>query len=387
MPDLTEDLIPLVLRELYFGHPVGSWNEHEPDRTTLRHISLVNSTWNGPAQALLLKSVLVNSKFTDAFLGPEPSDDDSSRRSLLQHVRIATFPPQTGLPSDTSIDALGRIIVTLLERCTSLYELGFRASGPDGFSDAVVDSLRRLSESQPLALRSLMIYECGLQSPAVRQLVSSFPTIEFLSINCEVGPRLANGVSCNARLYELRLTRNIPDDLLRWLLQSSEDTLQVLELRDVPGRKMLNILKPYCNTIRSLRLMTFNLTSSEIVNHCQNLEELVMMGIPNVFPLPTLLPVSLHHLSIVLPNVTERTRLRPYTKVVVSHGALRSVRCRGPVRKVEDFPGFEEACKAHNVALVVEEEGVWLGFWKNEPCVKADVFPRRRSVSNFNLMN
>ncbi|KAJ3530560.1 hypothetical protein NMY22_g8519 [Coprinellus aureogranulatus] len=382
MPDLSEDIISLVLKDVYYLHDAGLQLEHTPNRTLLRSCALVNSIWSRPAQALLFRNVILNPKFVETFLGDEGPLDESCA-ALLEHVRIATTLPWN--PSN-DIDDLGRTIAKCLERCTALYELGIYAGGPISFCQSIVDDLNRVVQARTTPLRALRIYECGVLSRVVEQLITTLPTLEFLVIDCEVGLPPKEGAECKAQLYELRLTRNLRTEFLEWLLQASKGSLQILELRDLPGRTTRDILRPYCDTIRSLRLMPFNQISAEIVTMCTQLEELRLMGIPNVFPLPKVLPSTLHHLEIVLMTVvTERTRLRPITEVVKSHAGLRllTIRTSSLVETVVDFAALEEACREHGVKLDIDKAG----FWPLETLVKTRSFPRRRSVSNFNRMN
>jgi hypothetical protein len=395
MSELPEDIVSLVLNEVYYLNKPGRPLEHTPNRIVLRSCALVNSVWSRPAQALLFRSVTFTPRFVKAFL---EEDMDESRRSLLQHVRIATT-----LPWDAGydIDDLGKTIARCIEHCTALYELGIYAGGPVSFSDDVMDRLSQVSQSRPAPLRSLRIHECGVQSRVVQQLVSTFPSIEFLWINCEVGLPPKVGLDCKAQLYELRLTRNLRIEFFQWLLQCSQGSLQVLELRDLPGRATRDTLRPYCHTVRSLRLMPFNQISAEVVAMCTNLEELLLMGIPNIFPLPKVLPATLHHLEIVLVTViTLRTRLAQVTDVVKGHAPLRLLSLRGPAEGIADFEELEAACREHDVVLDVDDGGVWpvrvviyrlkscwLTLCQVEASVKTRTFPRRRSVSNFNLMN
>ena len=84
------------------------------------------------------------------------------------------------------------------------------------------------------------------------------------------------------------------------------------------------------------------------------------MGIPNIFPLPKVLPATLHHLEIVLVTVvTLRTRLAQVTDVVKRHAPLKLLSLRGPAKGIADFAELEAACREHSVALDVDDGGVW----------------------------
>lgn len=388
MTDLPEDIIHKVVENIYYRDA----DNHNPptydggvDYKTLSSCALVSSVWRNPSQSLLFKSIFLNRSFRETFLAV---DIDERKLSLLQSVRMvhrATVAPRPrAAVASTTVEELGFALITLLERCPMLYELTLIVQVSGTLSDALFSQLRQFAQRSTLNFRSLKVVNCNLQSRLICQLLSSFPTLQFVWIQCEIGLPPIPGSTCTAQLYELRLNRNISDDYLRWILGASQGSLQILELRDIPGRGMLDILKPYCSTVRSLRLMPFNMISAELATMCTNLEELVLAGVPNVFPLPPVLPSSLTRLVVVLLNVTERTRLAQYTRVVNSHAPLKSFTIRGPARSVEDFQAFADACRANDVSL--ELDGWEIGFWLDEPCIHARKFPRRRSVSNFRLM-
>ncbi|KAJ2934608.1 hypothetical protein H1R20_g2488, partial [Candolleomyces eurysporus] len=203
MAEFPVDLIPSVLGEIYYSYKSSGVQDETPDYETLLSCCLVNSTWNRPAQALLFSSVNVNRSFLETFFqGPE-----GQTHSLLQNIRIIEISlPKLGITEDEFGDA----ILNALTHCHSLYELRTHSPGSSSFSDSFILRLRQLAQSRTLPLRSLRINQFGVQSLRLHQLMSVLNTLEFLWIGSETARHPIPGHACNARLYELRLTRNPP---------------------------------------------------------------------------------------------------------------------------------------------------------------------------------
>ncbi|RXW22886.1 hypothetical protein EST38_g2976 [Candolleomyces aberdarensis] len=371
MVDLPVDIIPSVLGEIYYSYKSSGVQDETPDYKTLLSCCLVNSTWNRPAQTLLFRSVFVTHSFLETFFkGPEVSQRHDS---LLQNIRIIEISlPKLGITEDEFGDA----ILNALTRCHSLYELRTHSPGSESFTDPFILRLRQLAQSRTLPLRSLRINQFGVQSLRLHQLMSVLDTLEFLWIGSETARYPIPGHACNARLYELRLTRNPPPETFRWLLSSSLESLRILELRDAIGLEIKRILTPFCPNIRSLRLMTFNHISVDLLRMCVNLEELILLNIPGLFTFPPL-PPSFYHLSIF--NVTvvpEYTSLKTVINLVKKYPNLRSIYCNAKTTTIADYPELEETCRKHNVLL--DTEAFNLNLWPHTTVLKSfSSTPRR----------
>jgi hypothetical protein len=191
--------------------------------------------------------------------------------------------------------------------------------------------------------------------------MSVLDSLEFLWIGSETSRYPIPGHACNARLYELRLTRNPPPATFRWLLSSSLETLRILELRDAIGVEIKQILAPFCPNIRSLRLMTFNHISVDLLRMCTNLEELTLLNIPGLFAFPPLPPTFYHLALFNVTVVPEFTSLKTVINLVKGHPKLRSIFCNAKTRTTIDFPELEEVCRKRNVLL--DTEAFNLNLW------------------------
>jgi hypothetical protein len=126
--------------------------------------------------------------------------------------------------------------------------------------------------------------------------ISLWPDIRFLTI----GARIATlpPIKLPAiKLYELAPSNTlIPSVSLDWLLSNSEDSLQIFELRDVPGRQMKDILTKTGHNLGSLRLERYFKFPADKLWPCTRLEELAIYppSSSRVFHLrPNLLPYTI----------------------------------------------------------------------------------------------
>jgi len=229
-------------------------------------------------------------------------------------------------------------------------------------------------------IRALRLLRFGVQSPIIYQLISLWPHIQFLTIGAEIDtlpPSKLPGI----RLHELMLFRSlIPSESLEWLLTNSVDSLQILELRDVPGRQIKSIMTNYGPRLRSLRLLRYNKDSADILRLCTQLEELVLYHIPTVIELKDL-PPTIEHFSFRNPANAELCAVM--VPLIDTLPNLRVVTFDEHVRQHAHFPALRSVCDAKGVDLRVHT----LSFRIYDDPIVPQRFPRARSVSNFRFMN
>jgi hypothetical protein len=184
-----------------------------------------------------------------------------------------------------------------------------------------------------------------------------WPRIQFLTIGAEIATLPPIKLPA-IKLHELVLSRSlIPSECLEWLLSNSEDSLQILELRDVPGRQIKTILAKHGHNLRSLRISRYNKDSADILRLCTRLEELVVHHIPNVIELKDL-PTTIEHFSMRNPgNIGFRTLIVPLIDTLPN---LRVVTFDENVRRHNDFHALRSACDAKGVELRVHILAFWI---------------------------
>ncbi|RPD62358.1 hypothetical protein L227DRAFT_544864 [Lentinus tigrinus ALCF2SS1-6] len=371
MDTLPTELVDNILEDVYFTDGVV-------DTTTLSSCALSCRAWSGPAQKLLFRHVTLRGMYQSrghlSFL--EATDPKTKRgRALAGHVRVL----EVFLGDKAGLDLDDADLADILDRTPRLYELVLRVTGIHQFTDGTMEKLRKLATG-PLRLRALTILSCGIQSPILFQLLSVWPSIEFLHIGVEIAPP-APRWRPTFKLYQLTLMRTPRIHMLKWLLSSSMDSLRILSFRDLPGRDFDPLLEQLGPGLRSLRLMNYSLRAASVTKQCPNLEEFVIVQLSPFLKLSNL-PQSLEHLSCRnLP--TEDQSLQSIIEAVSDLPKLKVVTCDRRAREDELFGELEGLCASKGVELFVDETP----FWVREDPVPVERFPRNKSVANFALMN
>lgn len=257
------------------------------DYPTLGACALVHSSWLEPARRLLFHTINVNKSHT--------LDQLTHGQILSSYVRRLQVWITVPRSSDAALDPTSFALTIL--RCPSLYELTINSFGFHHWDEEELSHLRAVASVVPI--RALRMPRFGVQSPIVYQLISVWPSIQFLTIGAEIGVAPPTDLAMpQLKLKELVLGRSrIPSEYLQWFLSESKTTMEILELRDVFGQGLRDIMIEHGPYIRSLRIMHFNKGAAEILQLCTRLEELVLYHVPIVFPLEKL-PVTIEHFSI-----------------------------------------------------------------------------------------
>ncbi|KAJ7175863.1 hypothetical protein C8R46DRAFT_1249749, partial [Mycena filopes] len=356
---VPEEIICLILGHVYYKNPPFA----RPDYPTLLASALVSSHWRVPSQTLLFRRITLEA--ASAF---GQFADTTSNRALLGNVRSLAI----ALSSPVST------LISILRHCPQLYELSISARGlfslgPVGTS-RIADAVRDAS----IAIRSLHLTDCSVQSPILYELLELFPTVEFLTLGVEIG-RAPPTWTPTFQLYELTLHRTPSSDVLLWLLSTSNTSLRILELRDLPSPSTHLDLAICCPHLQSLRLMRYNSHSGAILRQCTNLLELVLLNVP-MFSSLRELPPTLEHFALLIQTYTASVDLGLVISAVKSLPRLRVLTFIGDS---EQIPLLQDTCNEKNVVLNANMRK----FWINDDPIKTTRFPRRRSVSNFYLMN
>jgi len=153
------------------------------------------------------------------------------------------------------------------------------------------------------------------------------------------------------KLHELMLFRSlIPSEFLAWLLSDSDSSLQILELRDVPGQQIKRIMAEHGRCLQSLHLLRYNKDSADILRLCTLLEELVIFRIPTVIELRDL-PPTIEHFSFRDPtNIGFHALILP---LIATLPNLRVVTVDENIRQDSHFPALWGTCVAKRVHLRV----------------------------------
>ncbi|KAJ7044127.1 hypothetical protein C8F04DRAFT_1028025 [Mycena alexandri] len=354
---IPEELICLILAKVYYPNPFSL-----PDYSTLLSCALVNSYWRGPSQTLLFRKITleVASDFGQFA-------DTTRNHALLSHVRILAI----------ALSSLAvTILVSILRHCPQLYELSVSARGLFSLGHRGISRIAAVVRDT--SIRSLRLIDSSVQSPILYELLELFPTVEFLTLGVEIAS--APPASAPAfQLYELTLQRTPSSDVLAWLLSMSGTSLRILELRDPPSPNTHLDLATCCPHLQSLRLMRYNSHSGAILRQCTNLLELVILNVP-MFASLRELPPTLEHFALLIQTYTASVDLGLVISAVNSLPRLRILTFIGDS---EQIPLLQDTCNAKNVALHARLHK----FWISDDPIKTTRFPRRKSVSNFYLMN
>ncbi|KZT23427.1 hypothetical protein NEOLEDRAFT_1117999 [Neolentinus lepideus HHB14362 ss-1] len=373
-PRLPPELVFEILTHLYYNE------DGAVDQSSLAACTLVQSEWTEVAQQLLYREVTLSGygpkHRSDIF---HASIDPSTARGKL----LGEFVRSIDIPVGYGDDAYSPTnFVALLRSCPRLYNLSISIMDMHEFEPKIVYELQELAQTTGPRIRSLRFRRSGVQSPVLYQLLSVWPSIQFLLVGLE----LAAAPPCGKprfRLQELILHRNLLQDVLEWLLSSSADTLQLLDLRDLPGSRFATYLaKNHCHHIRSLRFIYSNNIALALIPRCLKLEEVIMHSLPNA-TWKLKFPPSLEHLSFRNPAFAKSPTLEHVLGIIPNLPKLRVITGDAGVRNHKDQRILQRLC---------EEQGVTLSFDGKPPWVLDDPvmpkrFPRGRSISNFPLMN
>ncbi|KAH9922823.1 uncharacterized protein BXZ73DRAFT_91541 [Epithele typhae] len=338
MANLPAELVAAILEHVYYT-ATGA-----VDSQTLASAALVCRHWQESAQRLLFKRVsLKGHRHEPAYLSfVQATDLATSRgRSLAQNIRVL----------EVSI-----------------------GDSPEGLDESDLVNLI-------VGIRAIAILSCGIQSPILYQLLSIWPCVNFLHLGVEIAAPPPKAWQPSFQLYELALMRTPRLWVFSWLLSSSTDSLRILTFRDLPWREFDPLLDKLGPRLRSLRLQNYSLRAVPTIRRCPNLEEFIVLRVPELIKL-TPLPQTVEHLSCRF-MLSENGSLAQAVDLVGSLPRLRVFTCDSAVRKDEHIRDLETLCAAKGVELCFDETP----FWLREDPVPVQRFPRWRSVTNYALMN
>lgn len=366
-----------------------------PNYTLLKAAALVCKTWSGPAQTLLFRCATKLEQHNIPIFRAALLSSPGRGKALGECVRILEI--SIGGTSNGGLGCSADDFVILLQACPQLYELALSITGLHEFEEEILKKLGVVGRK----LKALSLVQCGLQSPILFQLLKIWNNIQFLKIEKEIAAwpwrtattpvlrkntdaeELAHRPGAKVCLYELALSRFPTPDVLTWLLESSADSLRILELRDIPGPTHRPILSLHAPRLRSLRLGYYNIYSAALLRMCTALEELVIYHVPTHFPLAPDLPPTIEHLSFRNPNHVYRNTLQPIIEAVDALPSLKVLTCdKNAEQLVGDYEILKAKCRMKGTEVIVSD----IPFWVYEDPVKVHRFPRTRSVSNFDAM-
>lgn len=207
-------------------------------------------------------------------------------------------------------------------------------------------------------MRSLTLAKCVPHFPVIYQLVSIWPSIQRLRINCLVSPRETPPSPPMIQLRELVLVRGeqLPRRLLDWLLSGSETSLEILELHDEPGPQIKGVLSEHGQHVRSLSMPCYNRMSAEAARLCPRLEELKMVFYQKAV-LAHLhdLPSTIRHFAF--QSVAQKSLHHSILKAVGTLPNLQSVTChQNPERHA--FLALQGVCKINRITLKIDSRSL-----------------------------
>ncbi|KAG2152613.1 uncharacterized protein EDB93DRAFT_254992 [Suillus bovinus] len=366
-----------------------------PNYSLLKAAALVCKTWSGPAQTLLFRCATKLEQHNIPIFRAALLSSASRGKALGECIRILEI--SVGKTSNGGRGCSPDDFVILLQACPQLYELALSITGVHEFEEEILKKLGDVGRK----LKALTLVQCGLQSPILFQLLKIWNNIQFLKIEKEIAAwpwrtdttpvlrknidpdELAQRPGAEVHLYELALSRFPTSDVLTWLLESSVDSLRILELRDIPGPTHRTILSLHAPRLRSLRLTNYNCNSAAFLRMCTALEELVIYHVPTHFPLVPDLPPTIEHLSFRNPNHMYRNTLQPIIEAVDALPSLKVLTCDKNIEQlVGDYEILKAKCRMKGAEVIVSD----MPFWVYEDPIKVHRFPRTRSVSNFDAM-
>ena len=330
-PLLPTELIHQILRYAYYNAS-GS-----PDRHTISTCALVCLSWTEEAQRLLFLSVGLPRK---EFLSDIPAERASRIGTFVRRLNI-------NVRSHGNVQLNG--FIELLGKCPNLYELVLAIEVHE-LDAKTMDNLAH--PPSPTRIVALNLRSCGTQSPILFQLLSLWPSIEFLRLGTEIAARHPP-TPPTFKLYELTLLRNLRIATLEWLLSASEGHLRILEFRDPPGREIDPIFNIHGPHLQSLRLFRHSGHANSMVQKCVGLKELVLFQISHLFRLDNL-PKSLEHFGFRNFIWGEIRSYAPVIRVIEQLPNLKLVTCDEHTRKHQDFPKLAETCEERGIELSTE---------------------------------
>jgi hypothetical protein len=356
-----------------------------PNYTLLKAAALVCKTWSGPAQTLLFRCATKIEQHNIPIFRAALLSSAGRGKALGECIRILDIliggtNEEPGCSPDD--------FVNLLQACPQLYELSLSITGVHEFEEEILKKLGDVGKK----LKALTLMKCGLQSPILFQLLKIWNNIQFLKIEKEIAAwpwrtattpvlrrntdaeELAQRPGAEVCLYELALSRFPTSDVLTWLLESSADSLRILELRDIPGPTHRTILSLHAPRLRSLRLAYYNIYSAALLRMCTALEELVIFHVPTHFPLAPDLPPTIEHLSFRNPNHTYRYTLQPIIEAVDALPSLRILTCDKNAEQLGDYEILKAKCRMKGAEIIVSDVPFWVvgvKFYNNDPVLRS----------------
>ena len=352
MENFPPELIDAILECAYYTNGVV-------DTKTLSSAALLCRAWAVSAQRLLFRFVplrgMHNGRGHLSFL--QATDTSLARgRTLGEYIRIL----EVHVGDKIGPDLDDRDLVEIIKHAPRLYELILRVTSVHQLGEVTVDQLRELASHggrTPIRIRALTLLSCGVQSPILYQLLSAWPSIEFLHIGVEIAAPPPKWQP-TFRLYQLTLMRTPRLWILSWLLSSSMKSLRIVSFRDAPGRELDPLLDQLCGQLRSLRLMNYSLRASSVLQRCTNLEEFVLVQLSTLIKL-TNPPPTLEHLSCRnLPS--EDQLLEAVIEAVGALPRLRVVTCDRRAGEDKRFGDLERLCSSKGVRLHLDETPFWV---------------------------
>lgn len=361
MDTFPQELIDAILEHVYYSHGAV-------DITTLTSCAVLCRSWSEPAQRLLFRKVSLQGvhqgrAHLSFLIATDPLTERG--RMLARHVRTL----EVFVGDKAGMDLDDSDLVGIIGRTPKLYELTLRVTGFHQFSIGTMEKFRWLANegdssfegahatAYPIRIRALNLLSCGVQSPILYQLLSIWPSVEFLYIGVEIAAPVPNWLP-KCKLYQLTLMRTPRFAIMTWLLSSSMDSLRIVSFRDAPGRELDPLIEQLGPRLRSLRLMNYSLRAASVLKRCPNLEEFVLVQLSTLFKLDNIAPTLEHLHCRNLPS--EDQSLNSIIEVVEELPKLRIVTCDGRARDEERFEELERLCAHKGLELYVDETPFWV---------------------------
>ena len=340
---LPVELVEAALEELFYD------NQRQPDYATLSACSRVCSTWRGPAQKLLFHQFTLpgrNSENKRKSFQTAVYGSSEQSRLLASHVRRI----HVVLGNDASEIS---DLVDVVSQCHQIYEVTMDVQTVHAFDANDLEALREAHErSYPTCIRALGLLSCGVMSPILYQLLSVWPTVQYLRIGTELAA-LPPKVPPSVHLYELVLWRVPRPTIMAWILSSSgRGSLRVLEVNSAPTEQYDHVLEEHYQHLQSLRFFRHTtLRLGTLARRFTNLREFIVTQ-PSGFLSLGDLPESIEHLGFrYFPGNTTTISLDPIIAAVDKLPKLRLVTCDANAMKNEQFTALHKLCNERKVTI------------------------------------
>lgn len=341
---LPFELVSQILEELYYDL------RRQPDHTTLSICAQVCRVWRTPAQKLLFRELTLPGRHRKPQLESfraavyVPSERSSLLASYVRRVHISIGGAVVDQDSDVSD------FIELLSHCRQVYEVTLRVQGVHDFGPETLDALRTAhQQALPVSIRAFGLLTCGTLSPILYQLLSVWPTVQYLRLGTELAA-LPPDLPVNARLYELILWRVPRPTILQWLLSASKDTLRILDCHTAPDRQYDHVLNDFYAQLQSLRILRHTLPSNSMIRKCVGLRELILVQYSNFIPLGQL-PQTLEHFGFRhFPGATNFS-LKPIISAIHNLPKLRLVSCDASAQEHEEYASLRSICEKRNIVI------------------------------------